>query len=52
MHIDLDQLITLPKDDTKERMEFASKFKWINNNTIKIISSDGIEKIVDVKDNF
>lgn len=29
-----------------------NKFKWIDNNQIRIINNEGIEKILDIKDNF
>lgn len=29
-----------------------NRFKWINDDTIKVISKEGIEMIIDMKDNF
>ena len=33
-----------------EQMKFViNRFRWIDNNTFKIISTDGIERIIDIK---
>jgi hypothetical protein len=32
--------------------ELSRRFKWIDSNRIKLINEEGIEKIVDIKDNF
>lgn len=32
--------------------ELMSRFKWIDSNTVRIVNFEGIEKIVDMKNNF
>jgi hypothetical protein len=36
-----------------EKPELISKrFRWVDNQTFKIINNEGIEKIVDIKNGF
>ena len=30
--------------------EIMNRFKWVDNETIRIINSEGIEKIIDIRD--
>lgn len=33
-------------------VSLALKFMWINNDTIKVVNSEGIERLIDIKNNF
>lgn len=33
-------------------VSIALKFMWIDNDTIKVVNSEGIERLVDLKNNF
>lgn len=40
-------------DANKEDMRYLiNRFAWVDNNTFRIVSQDGIERLVDIKDNF
>lgn len=44
-----DFLMNLKEEPAKEIM---NRFKWIGDDCAKIINKEGIEKIIDMKDNF
>lgn len=37
--------------DLEPASEIMNRFKWVDDDTIRIINHEGIEKIVDLKDN-
>jgi hypothetical protein len=39
-----------PKEENIK--EIMNRFKWIDQNTFKIINKEGLEKIIDISDNF
>lgn len=40
-------------DPNKEEVSVVmNRFKWVDDNTIRIINREGIEKIIDIKDNY
>jgi hypothetical protein len=39
-----------PESDSIDKLMF--RFKWVDENTIQIINQEGIEKKVDMKNNF
>jgi hypothetical protein len=39
-------------NETENMKHVINRFSWINNDMIKIISKDGIERLIDIKQNF
>jgi hypothetical protein len=39
-----------PRDEDVKLL--AKRFKWINSNTIQVVNKEGIENIIDLKNNF
>jgi len=39
-----------PDEENPKKLMF--RFKWVDENTIRIINKEGIEKKIDIKDNF
>ena len=33
-------------------VDYCKRFKWIDSDTIRLVNNEGIEKIVDIKNNF
>jgi hypothetical protein len=39
----------LEEDSAKEIM---NRFKWVDEDTIRVINKEGIEKVIDIRNNF